>query len=110
MNGFPKEAVFQHLFMEGLARFASPECYICPELSRIFPNDTQPGELIYTVYKLKIIAFYSNNVSTCIEGAIDGEIDLYLNGSLRWGIELSVNGIGIGEHMARVSESIINWV
>ena len=32
---------------------------------------------------------------------IDREIDFYLNGSLRWGIELLVNGDGIGEHMAQ---------
>jgi hypothetical protein len=32
---------------------------------------------------------------------INGEIDFYLNGQLRWGIELLVNGQGIQEHMDR---------
>jgi hypothetical protein len=35
---------------------------------------------------------------------IAGEIDFYLNGSLRWGIELLVNGSSIGEHLSRFSE------
>lgn len=76
---FPKEAVFQHLFMEGLASFTPPDCSICPELSKIFPSTTN-----------------SNTKQN-----IQGEIDFYLNGSLRWGIELLVNGDGIGEHISR---------
>jgi hypothetical protein len=78
---FPKEAVFQHLFMEGLALHTPPHCSICPELSKIFPSDT-----------------YVNS-----QQATSGEIDFYLNGSLRWGIELLVNGDGIGEHLSRFS-------
>lgn len=78
---FPKEAVFQHLFMEGLALHTPPDCSICPELSKIFPSD-------------------SNRNSG---QAIAGEIDFYLNGSLRWGIELLVNGDRIGEHHSRFS-------
>ena len=78
---FPKEAVFQHLFMEGLASQTPPHCCICPELSKIFPLDT--------------------NLTS--QQAITGEIDFYLNGSLRWGIELLVNGDGTGEHLCRFS-------
>jgi len=78
---FPKEAVFQHLFIEGLALYTPPECSICPELSKIFPPDNNPNS----------------------RQAIAGEIDFYLNGSLRWGIELLVNGEGIGEHLDRFS-------
>lgn len=76
---FPKEAAFQHLFMEGLASFTRPDCSICPELSKIFPATTN-----------------SNTQQN-----IPGEIDFYLNSSLRWGIELLVNGDGIGEHISR---------
>ncbi|KAJ1503809.1 hypothetical protein HMI54_005373 [Coelomomyces lativittatus] len=76
---FPKEAVFQHLFMEGLASFTPPDCSICPELSKIFPATTN-----------------SNTQQN-----IPREIDFYLNSSLRWGIELLVNGDGIGEHISR---------
>jgi hypothetical protein len=75
----PKEAVFQHLFMEGLARYTMPGCCICPELSKIFPETTNPNT----------------------QEAIPGAIDFYLNSSLRWGIELLVNGDGIGEHIKR---------
>jgi hypothetical protein len=78
-NDFPKEAVFQHLFMEGLASFTHPNCSICPELSKIFPAITNPNT----------------------QQTIPGEIDFYLNSSLRWGIELLVNGGGIGEHLSR---------
>jgi hypothetical protein len=77
---FPKEAVFQHLVMEGLAAFTPPSCCICPELSKIFFDGTK-----------------SNAQPTTVAG----EIDFYLNSSLRWGIELLVNGDGIGEHVSR---------
>jgi hypothetical protein len=76
---FPKEAVFRHLFMEGLALHTPPHCSIYPELSKIFPSDT--------------------NLDA--QQAFAGEIDFYLNGNLRWGIELLVNGDGIGEHLSR---------
>jgi hypothetical protein len=76
-GGFPKEAVFQHLFMEELALHTPPECSICPELSKIFPTDTQQ--------------------------AIAGETAFYVNGSLRWGIELLVKEDGTGEHLSGFS-------
>lgn len=79
-GSFPKEAVFQHLFMEGLALFTIPESSICPELSTVFPKNPK-----------------NNPTNSCVPG----EIDFYLNGNLRWGIELLINGEGIGEHMAR---------
>ena len=81
---FPKEAVFQHLFMEGLALHTPPYCSICPELSKIFPPETNV-----------------NSQQATDDGR--GEIDFYLNGTLRWGIELLVNGHGIGEHLSRFS-------
>jgi hypothetical protein len=80
---FPKEAVFQHLFMGGLASFTTPDCCICPELSKIFPR----------------------NADLDAE-RIAGEIDFYLNGHQRWGIELLVQGVGIGEHMDRFTPGI----
>ena len=78
---FPKDAVFQHLFTEGLASFTRPDCSICPELSKIFPATTTPNTQQKTL----------------------GEIDVYVNSSLRWGIELLVNGDGIEEHISRFS-------
>ncbi|KAI3631251.1 hypothetical protein MIR68_010741 [Amoeboaphelidium protococcarum] len=78
---FPKEAVFQHLFMEGLVLHTPPNCSICPELSKIFPPNTD-------IDSKQVIA---------------GETDFYLNGSLRWGIELLVNGDGVGEQLSRFS-------
>jgi hypothetical protein len=47
LAGFPKEATFQHIFMEGLALFTSPSCSICPELSKAFPMNGLIGELFY---------------------------------------------------------------
>ncbi|TPX74549.1 hypothetical protein CcCBS67573_g04185 [Chytriomyces confervae] len=77
---FPKEAVFQHLFLDGLARFTKADCSICPELSKIFRDPNSGGS-----------------------DSVPGEIDFYLNGNLCWGIELLVNGIGTGEHLSRFS-------
>ena len=71
-NLFPKEAVFQHLFMHGLALSTPTSCYICPQLSKDFSLTK-----------------------------IDGEIDFYINGQLNWGLELLVNGSGISEHIDR---------
>jgi hypothetical protein len=49
----------------------------------------------HNLYSKKLIAeFY-------IGGRIEGEIDFFLNGSLRWGIKLFVLGHGIGEHIDR---------
>jgi hypothetical protein len=79
LGDFPKAAVFQHLFMEGLVFYTW--CPICSELSKIFPS--------------------TSNTST--QQTIHGEIDFYLSGSLRWGIELLINGDGIGEHIGRFS-------
>ena len=56
-----------------------PSCYICPELSKIFPS----------------------NANDTSKSPINGAIDFYLNGGIRWGIELLVNGGGIGEHINR---------
>jgi hypothetical protein len=87
---FPKEAVFQHLFMEGLTSFTAPNCSICPELSKIFPATT-----------------YSNP-----QQVIAGEIDFFFNSSLGWGIEFLVNRDGIGEHITRFTppmENTYHW-
>ncbi|KAJ3399638.1 hypothetical protein HDU80_007706 [Chytriomyces hyalinus] len=77
---FPKEAVIQHLFLDGLARFTKADCSICSELSKTFRDPNSGGS-----------------------GSVPGEIDFYLNGQLRWGIELLVNGVGIGENLSRFS-------
>ncbi len=79
LDDFPKEAVFQHEFMAGLAAALPPSCYICPELSRVFPGEQTE------------------------DGKIDGELDFYIDGDLRWGIELLVMGDKISEHMNRFS-------
>jgi hypothetical protein len=77
-NDFPKEATFQHQFMGGLALWTKPACSMCPELSKVFP--ALPHQR---------------------SQRIRGEIDFYLDGDLRWGIELLVNGDKIGEHISR---------
>ncbi|KAJ3255281.1 hypothetical protein HDU77_003753 [Chytriomyces hyalinus] len=77
VDGFPKEATFQHLFMKALAKFTTATCSICPKLSKAFPGANQSG------------------------GKIAGEVDFYLDGSLRWGIELMVNGRSPQEHLSR---------
>jgi hypothetical protein len=79
-SDFPKEATFQHLFMSGLSCHTTLDCLICLELSKIFPQLEEMGGK-----------------------RSSGEIDFYLNGELRWGIELLVQGNGIGEHISRFS-------
>ncbi|KAJ3221443.1 hypothetical protein HDU78_000485, partial [Chytriomyces hyalinus] len=69
---FPKDAVFQHLFLDGLARFTKADCSICLELLKIFRDPNSGGS-----------------------GSVPGEIDFYLNRQLCWGIELLINGVGI---------------
>ncbi|KAI9089852.1 hypothetical protein DFS34DRAFT_673037 [Phlyctochytrium arcticum] len=79
---FPKEATFQHLFMQSLAASTPPSCAICPELSTVFPErGEEPSE------------------------RIAGAIDFYLNGQLRWGVELLRKGDKSGKHMDRFSPS-----
>lgn len=79
-TGFPKEATFQHLLMTSIAACTPATCSICPELSNVFPK---PGNLL--------------------NGQIQGEVDFYLNGRIRWGIELLLKGRAIGEHISRFS-------
>ena len=82
---FPKEATFQHLFIAALAAHTTATTSICPELSRLFPS-TVACE------------------ATEENGIISGEIDFYLNGDLRWGIELLIRGRNIGEHVERFGD------
>ena len=72
----PKEAVYQQMMLQGLHYFTPPNCSVCPELSRVFgePHSTP---------------------------RIAGEVDFFINGELRWGLELLVNGGGIGERLQR---------
>jgi hypothetical protein len=81
-NDFPKEAVFQHEFMSSLAHLLPPSCYICPELSKVFPDKKQENQ----------------------DSRIEGEVDFYINGELRWGIELLILGDKITEHMNRFAQ------
>lgn len=77
----PKEAVYQHLFMQAMHACSPASVMVCPELSRVFPGADVSGD----------------------GNTIAGELDFYLNGDLRWGIELLVGGSDIGEHMFRFS-------
>ena len=79
---FPKEATFQHLLMGAVAKCTPPTCAICAELSEVFQDPRSPlGQ--------------SKRISR--------EIDFYLDGDLRWGIELLVKGDQVGEHIDRFS-------
>jgi hypothetical protein len=71
-NLFPKEAVFQHLFMNSLLACLPANFQVCPELS---------------------IDFQGSSTS--------GEIDFYIDGNLRWGIELLIKGSKLKEHISR---------
>jgi len=72
-GNIPKEAMFQHLFMSGVAASTPSNIAIHPELSRVIGDTAR----------------------------INGEIDFFINGSLRWGVELLIQGSGVGEHISR---------
>jgi hypothetical protein len=80
---FPKEAALQIMFWSGLAKYTPPQWEICSELSKAFPD--QKNDMI--------------------RSPISAEIDLFLYGNFRWGIELLIKGDRIGEHMSRFQPS-----
>jgi hypothetical protein len=78
VNGddLPKEAAFQHLYNEAMSELLPLDNFIIPELNTLVRNPTNgPG--------------------------VTGEVDFYVNGRLKWCIELLRNGKGIGEHTTR---------
>jgi hypothetical protein len=74
-QGFPKEATFQHLFNEAMSQLLPLHNAIIPELNT-FATD-------------------SNGTP------VTGELDFYVNGKLRWSVELLRNGDKIGQHIRR---------
>ena len=78
-GSFPKEAIFQNLMMQGMAVSTPASCLIYSELSNVLSDAEEAS------------------------AAIKGEIDFYLNGKLRWGVELLVQGREVGEHIERFS-------
>jgi len=74
-DGFPKEAAFQHLFNEALSIHLPLRNHIVPELGTFA---TSPAG-----------------------GTISGELDFYINGELKWCLELLRMGDKIGDHIAR---------
>jgi hypothetical protein len=79
VDGFPKEATFQHLFNEGLSLQLPTQNFIIPELNT-----------------------YATDASGSI---VTGELDFYINGVLQWCLELLRNGDKIGEHLGRFDET-----
>lgn len=78
IDDFPKEAIFQHLFLAGLAAETPPYVCICSELGKRFPRSPEEKSL-----------------------EISGEIDFYVDGNIRWGIELLTKGDRKEEHLVR---------
>ena len=72
---FPKEAAFQQLFHEGMARQLPSKYIIRPE------HDTCVVDADGTIQS--------------------GELDFYINGELQWALELLRQGDKIGQHLAR---------
>jgi hypothetical protein len=77
-NDFPKEAVFQHMLLSCLASETPPYVCICSELGKRFPKSTEEKTI-----------------------EIEGEIDFYIDGNIRWGIEILTKGDRLKDHMAR---------
>jgi hypothetical protein len=76
VDGFPKEATFQHLFNEAMSQLLPLDNAIIPELNTLVTNPPSGPD-------------------------VTGELDFYVDGKLKWCVELLRNGIGIGEHIGR---------
>ena len=70
---FPKEAVFQHLMMGAMMRNLTAQTHLYPE----------------------------NSVIIGTGNTIKGSLDFFINGNLRWGIELMIKGRKLQEHRER---------
>ena len=80
-DGFPKETAFQHLFNEALSIHLPLRNHVVPELGT-FATSPEGGR-------------------------ISGVLEFYINGELRWCLELLRMGDKIGNHIARFDSS--NW-
>ena len=72
-GSFPKEAVFQHLMMGAMTSNLTAQTNVYPENSIVIGTDN----------------------------TIQGELDFFINGELRWGIELLIEGRKLKEHRER---------
>jgi hypothetical protein len=69
----PKEGALQHIIFQGLCKFTRPEVSVIPELSKCLGSGKP----------------------------IEGEIDFMINSSIRWGLEILMNGQDITGHLGR---------
>jgi hypothetical protein len=67
MNGFPKEAAFQHLFNEAMSLLLPLDNFVIPDLNTLVLNPP-------------------------IGPDVTGELDFFVNGNRKWGIKLLQNG------------------
>jgi hypothetical protein len=80
VNGFPSETTFQHFILEGLHRHTLANSCIYSELSTMIPFSQEDKKF----------------------ARIPGRCDFFINGDVRWLVELLVNGNTIGEHASRM--------
>mmetsp|Transcript_15636 Transcript_15636/g.43126 ORF Transcript_15636/g.43126 Transcript_15636/m.43126 type:complete len:232 (-) Transcript_15636:480-1175(-) len=80
IDGFPKEATFQHAFNETMNKLLPVRNYVIPEFNT-FCTDSNSNP-------------------------VHGELDFYINGSKQWCLELLRNGHKVCEHLARFDSEI----
>lgn len=80
---FPKEAVFQQHFMQGLLLLTTANNHVCPEISRTFPLAVGQKSTLFRE-----------------------EADFYVNGAVRIGFELLRKGRDWGKHKDRFDPAI----
>ncbi len=83
----PSETTFQHLMLAALEAETPASCFICPELSKYFP--LPPSQEIDVDQAAHL-------------PEVKGRCDYYLNGNLRWAVEVLISGSGWGEHISRL--------
>lgn len=80
IDGFPKEAAFQHFFNEAMSIHLTVSNFLVPEVNTWAVD--QNGEIV------------------------SGELDFYVDGHLQWCLELLRQGDKIGEHLSRFDKRI----
>ncbi len=86
-TNMPSETTFQHLMLAAVEEESPASCFICPELSKYFPLPPSHEMDVDRAAHLP---------------EVKGRCDYYLNGNLRWAVEVLICGSGWGEHMSRL--------
>jgi hypothetical protein len=108
-SNFPSESTFQVMFYRYAASLLPPANSISAEVSRIVTGGSLSGliflSLVACVCVTALIDLGRDLICCVVTG--DGQggfLDFFINGMLRWGVELMISGDRKAEHLARFGE------